>query len=362
MGCCDQGTPLTSPNYQTLIEHDADLASLATRVPYVHDWGLHGTSDFTAVPISVDVGQAFTLGAVTGTGTVTGTQAGHGNHRVAYVHSCPDAADGEMVSLVLGPTGWNNGGAQQGHIHRVREISPGLWEGIAVWTSVFGGGYELINTRGVRWDGTTLFQSDGDLATSADLAFIAREVRVHARERFQFVTPWFNKYHVMPRNPYSQVGQWGLAIGDLVTITAVSGTGFNETNIVVQDINVVGGYVQVQDPVDTGAVPYNITPDGVITPSSTSSQKRFAPFFMASRVVGGSASSATVEWKRWRYEDGPIGPDWSDSRVQRRAIASNAGVPQLATQPGRFALWAAHFHDGSAGSWGQVRMRPVTVP
>jgi hypothetical protein len=360
VGCCDGGVPLTSPDYQTLVEHDAELRSLATRVPYVHDWALHGTDDFTPVVISADDPQVFSLTAVTGTGTVTGTVAGNGNHREAYVHSCPEVADGEMVSLILGPTGWNAGGAQQGHIHRVREISPGLWEGIAVWTAVVGGGYELINTRGVRWDGTTLFQSGGDVASSGDTGFLDRSVRVYARERFQFGA-WFNRYHTMPRNSYGQIGQWGLAVGDLVTITAVSGTGFNETNVAVQEVNTTTGYVQVQDPADTGAVAYAVSPDGLITPSSTSNQKRWTPYWLATRVVGGSASAATVEWMRWRYEDGPVGPPWSDPRVQRRAIASNGSVPELATLPGRFALWGAHFHDGSAGSWGPVSMRPVAA-
>ena len=358
-GCCDGGVPLTSPDYQTLVEHDAELNSLQARVPYEHDWALHGTTDWSPVTITNDAGQVFALTSATGVGTVTGTQAGHGNHRVAYVHSCPSVADGEMVSLVLGPSGWNAGGAQQGHIHRVREISPGLWEGIAVWTAVVGGGYELLNTRGVRWDGTTLFQSGGDVATSADSGFIDRRSRVYARERFNFGA-WFNRYHVMPAAAWGQNGQWGLAIGDLVTVTSVSGTGFDETNVAVQDMNPLNGYVQVQDPAETVAVPYAVSPDGIITPSSTSNQKRWTPYYLATRVVGGTASAATVEWMRWRYEDGgPAWPDWSDARVQRKAIASNGSVPALATQAGQFALWGAHFHDGSAGSWGKVRMRGV---
>jgi hypothetical protein len=359
-GCCDEGVPLTSPNLQSIIEQQAELNSLATRVAYVHDWAVHGTDDFTPVVITDDDPQVFSLTAPTGTGTITGTVAGNGNHRVAYVHSCPAVADGEMTSLILGPTAFATTNAQQGHIHRVREISPGVWEGIAVWTAVVGGGYELINTRGVRWDGVTLQQSNGDIATSADTPFLDRSMRVYARERFQFGA-WFNRYHVLPRNSWGQAGQWGLQNGDLVTITAVSGTGFNETNVAVQEINASTGYLQVQDPADTGAVAYAVSPDGLIIPSSTSSQKRWTPYYLATRVVDGSASAATVEWKRWRYEEGPDGPDWSDARVQRRAITPSAGVPELATEPGQFALWAAHFHTGSAGSWGSVRFRQVTA-
>lgn len=355
MGCCD-GPEITGAGYQTLRQTIGRVEALRYGVGFRHSWTDEGWGAFTPVTISADVGQIFSSTVVTGTGTITGTAAGHGNHRVAYLRDCTEWVDSEMTSLILGPTGWNNGGAQQGHIHRVREISPGLWEGIAVWTAVVGGGYDLINTRGVRWDGSTLFQSDGDAATNADRSFLDRGLRVHARQRFTFGQN-VNEYHCLP------VHLWGLNIGDLVTTTNVSGTGFNETAQAVTNIDRTGGIVQLFDPVESAVVAYAITPAGLLVPAGTNSQKQWAPFFLSSRVIGGTSSAATVEWMRWRGGDfADSRPDWSSPRVQRRAIASNASVPALATGRGKDALWGAHFHDGSAGSWGEASFREVCRP
>ena len=317
-----------------------------------HNWAVDGWAAFDPVTISVDVGQTFSTTAATGTGTVIGTGAGHGNHRVAYLRKGTDKIDGEIESLILGPIGWNNGGAQQGQIHRVREISPGLWEGIAIWTAVVGGDYGLINTRGVRWDGTTLFQSDGDIASSADTPYIDRSLRVWGRQRFQFGS-WINEYHALPAH------LWGLRVSDQVTITSVSGTGFNETAQPVTNVDPIGGIVQLVDPVDTGAVAFAITPGGLITPAGTSSQRKWCPYWLRSRVTGRDPFNQTVEWMRYRW--GEPRPDWSDARVQRRTITANAGVPALAVSEGRDALWAAHFHDGSGGQWGDFRSQVVST-
>lgn len=352
MGCCD-GTPLTSPNYETLAETVGRVDALEFQTDLVHNWATDGWGPFVPVLINADGAQTFATTVVTGSGIITGTQAGSGNMRVAYVRDCTEWVDSEITSLIRGPTGWNTINAQQGHLHRVREVSPGLWEGIAVWTAVVGGDYSLINTRGVRFDGATLFQSDGDLATSTDSATIDRGLRVDARQRFNFVS-WFNEYRCSP------VHLWGLAVGDIVTITSVSGTGFNETGVVVANADRTGGVVQVVDPTDTTAVAYAITPAGLIVPSGVHAQKRWTPYYLRSRVVGGTASVATVEWMRWRLGD-PV-PDWSDPRVQRKAIASNASVPALATQAGKCGLWGAHFTGGSAGVWGEARFREVCRP
>jgi hypothetical protein len=352
VGCCD-GTPLTSPDYQTLSETVGRVDALEYGTDLVHHWGTDGWGPFAPVLINADDAQVFATTVVTGSGVITGTQAGDGNMRVAYVRECTEWTDSEMTSLIVGPAGWNTINAQQGHLHRVREVSPGLWEGIAVWTAVVGGDYSLINTRGVRFDGATLFQSDGDLATSADSSSLDRGLRVEARQRFNFVS-WFNEYRVSPLH------LWGLAVGDIVTITSVSGTGFNETGVAVANADRVGGVVQVGDPSDTTTVAYAITPGGLIVPSGIHAQKRWAPFWLSTRVVGGTASAATVEWLRWRY--GEPRPDWSDARVQRRAIASNANVPALATGPGLCGLWGAHFTGGSSGAYGQARFREVCRP
>lgn len=266
MGCCD-GPEITGAGYETLRQTIAQVAALRYGAGFVHSWTDEGWSPFTPVTMTDDAGQVFATTVVTGTGVITGTQAAHGNHRVAYLRDCTDWVDSEVTSLVYGPVGWNNGGAQQGHLHGVREISPGVWEAIAVWTAVVGGGYELLNVRGVRWDGTTLLQSSGDAATSADQSYIDRALRLWGRQRFQFGS-WINEYHALPPH------LWGLSVGDLVTTTAVSGTGFNETAQPVTNVDRTGGIVQLVDPSDTGAVAFAITPGGLMAPGGVHSQKR----------------------------------------------------------------------------------------
>jgi hypothetical protein len=94
-----------------------------------------------------------------------------------------------------------------------------------------------------------------------------------------------------------------------------------------------------------------------VLPDGNTNQKRWAPFWLSTRVRGGSASSVVVEAKRWRPEDGE--PDWSDARVMRQTIATNGNVPALALGPGSCALWGAHFISTSSGSWGAVRAMEV---
>jgi hypothetical protein len=313
-----------------------------------HNWTTDGWEQFDPVTITVDVGQTFVTSVPTGTGLVLGTGAGHGNHRVAYLRKGTDKVDGEISATILGPVGWNAGGAQQGVIHRVRQISPGLWEGIAVWTAVVGGGYNLINTRGVRWDGVTLFQSDGDLASSADTTFIDRSLRVWARQRFQF-GQWVGEYHALPAH------LWGLAVGDVLNVASVSGLA-DETGRAATVADRISGVVQIQ-PATTGAVAWAPVPAGTITPAGD--EKRWCPFVLRSRVVGHDPFQQTVEWMRYRLGEPP--PDWSDPRVQRKAIAANASVPRLAVDQGLDALWNAHMHDGSGGRWGDLRFQAVAA-
>jgi hypothetical protein len=311
-----------------------------------HNWATDGWEPFEPIVISADGNQAFATSVVTGTGTVIATQPTGGNMRVAHVRSGTEKYDGEITSLIMGPIGWNAGGAQQGHIHRVREVSPGLWEGIAVWTAVVGGGYNMINTRGVRWNGATLFQSDGDVATVGDTPYIDRSLRVYARQRFQF-GQWVSELHALP------VHLWGMVTGDRINVASVTGMA-DETARTVGQANTLGGVVQFE-PVQTGTLAYAVSPAGTITPAGD--EKRWCPFWLRTRVVGGTASAQTVEWMRWRLGD-PT-PDWADPRVQRKAIAANANVPALALGPGRDAIWNAHYVNGSGGRWGDLKFQAV---
>lgn len=307
-----------------------------------HNWATDGWDQFDAVTITVSGAQQFVTTAPTGTGLVIGSQAGDGNHRVAYLRRGTEGIDQEVTTLILPPVGFIATNAQCGHLHRVRQYAPGRWEGIAIWTAVVGGGYNLINTRGVRWDGVTLFQSDGDAASSADAGFIDRSVRVWARQRFQFGT-WVYQLDVTPTHA------WGLAINDRINVTSVSGAP-DETNIPVGNVDTIGGSVQAT-PATTGALAWSPTPAGTVTPASD--QKRYAPFWLRSRVTGRSETSQVVEWMRWRL--GEAMPDWSDPRVQRRTITANANVPALAVSEGRAALWAAHMTAGSGVRFGDLK-------
>jgi hypothetical protein len=317
----------------------------------VHDWDLDGWDPFTPVVISDDDPQVFDLTVASGRGVITGSVADNGNHRVAYLREGTLWADSEITSVIYGPggTAWTGTNGQQGHLHRVREVEPGVWEAIAAWTAVFGGGYETINTRAVRFDGATLFQGDGDIATSADIPFIDRRLAIVSKERTTGFGLFFNNMGVTPAHLY------GLAGGDIVTVDSTDAT-MDQTDIAVNGATPGTGVVQVVEPttLSTSALAVD---RGHITPSGVSRSKRWVPYVMSTRVVGGDATAAVLELKRWRLGDPE--PDWSDPRVQRQDVTANAGVPTVPTEPGLCALWAAHFFGGSTGTFGGLRFRQI---
>jgi hypothetical protein len=319
-----------------------------------HDWVGEGWGPFEAVVMSADGAQAFTQWVADGAGVLTATEPGAGNLRVAYLRDGTDWTDSEMTSLIVGPEGWNGiNNAQQGHLHRVREVEPGLWEGIAVWTAVVGGTYELLNVRGVRFDGATLFQSGGESATRADAGDIDRTVRVLGRERFQFISTWINQFQCLPADLH------GLGPGDIVSIADVSGDGFNEAAIAVGQADRAAGMVQIVEPTDTTTEAFVYTPAGLIRPAGVDGMKRWCPFWLSTRVRGGTDMALTVEIKRWRDRDPE--PDWSDRRVIRHPIAAAGNVPALAPGPGLCGLWGAHFSSGSSASWGALHFRNLSA-
>lgn len=320
-----------------------------------HNWEEEGWASFTPLLMSVDGDQQFVTTVNDGRGRVTGTEPGDGNHRVAYVLDNARATDSEIVSLIWGPTSpWVGNNAQQGHIHRVRQISENMWEGIAFWTSVFGGTYHFIHANGVRFDGTTLGQADGVDSGfgSADSDFIDREVQIAGRER---ITP-FGIERAVVKVVHPDRLQF-IEAGDIITASNFDDAEYNETDTDVVE-NTLHCQLTYNNPSGVSGVdPWASVRRGFITPSGDDEMKRWTPFWLATRVIGGTASNVPVEMMRWRL--GEPQPDWGDSRVQRSFITPSVSVPDLAINEGDPALWAAHFFDGSGGEWGHVEVHSL---
>lgn len=326
----------------------------------IHNWEQNGWGTLTAGTITAHGSQSFTKSVVDGRGRAVSTVNGSGSLREAHLIPGTSWEDSEMRSVIYPPINWDGtaaNNAQQGHIHRVREYSSGNWEGIAIWTSVvFGGDYSYLHASGVRWDGTTLLQgsNSGDYGSS-DSSYIDRKVRVMGYTRFVFGSG-INEYTISHPDYFSYMGS-----GDTITIANMSDTTFNETDVSVNGYTNWSGVVQVVDPSDTTAVSYAATNSGNIVPSGSDSQKRWTPFCMATRVIGGTTSSVPVEVKRWRL--GEPEPDWGDPRVRRGTVTSNANVTSLALGPGQNALWNAHYYGTSSvfsgGEWGDIVCRKL---
>jgi|GEM_PF-2967326 len=338
-----------------LTAHETSTIGSGIHGLILHDWVRHGWTDFTSQTITADGSQSFTQSVSSGRGVLTPTQAADGSHRVAYLRNGTNWADSEIRSVIWGPTAdWNGVNAQQGHIHRVREVTTGVYEGIAIWTSVvFGGDYSFLHVAGVRFNGTTLWQSGSESGnfSSTDSVYIDRRARIIARDRIQFGSG-INRYQIADANRFEH-----MVVGDIVTTENDADSTFNKSNTAIGILDINGGSVQLVVS-DNDTVAWGLS--GVtaqITPSGVDSQKRWTPFVMATRVVGGDANTVPVEVKRWRL--GEPEPDWSDKRVRRGNTLSNGNVPSLALGPGSCALWGAHFHASNGGAWGNISFREL---
>lgn len=325
---------------------DGRVDRLEARVE--HRWDVHDWSVFTPVVITADgdTDPEFTLSVSAGAGVVSNADS-ETSLRVAYLRDgTEDWVDSGMRSLFLAPATWNGNNVQQGHLHRVRALGGGVYEGVAIWTSVvFGGTMANLHCKSVRFDGTTLAQSGNSGAaadpSAADSAYIDRTLALTGMFRSTGFGLFFNNYVCIPNHLY------GLAQGDIVTIDSNTST-YDETNVAVNGAAPGTGRVQVIEPTTQSTTALAVD-TGTIRPSSTSEMKRWAPFWMATRVIGD-----VVYIKRWRPEEGE--PSWSNARVQRVTLATDADVPSLAAGPGACGLWAAHFYGGSSGSWGDIDM------
>lgn len=327
--------PMTSPDFQLLLD-------LAGDVPLVHDFGRVGWEGFRQVVMTADGAQGLATSVnALGAGVVTATAAAGGNYRACYLREGTTARDSEIESVIVGPSGWEQGTCQQGHLHRVREIEPGVWEGIGFWTSDFGADYGTIHVNAVRFDGTDILQGTA-VASAADLGYIDRSARVVGALRFTFFGLWINEYTLQQPRVLDNVVN-----GELVSVVSMGDATFNESNVAVLNSVTNGGTVQVIDPVSTTPVAYFPTGSGLVVPQND--QKYVVPYRLRSRVVGGDGDALVGEHMRWLPFEAR--PAWSSKRVQRVPIAPSVGVPQLAHLGGESGLWAGHFLNGKSGAW-----------
>ena len=316
-----------------------------------HAWERHGWDGWDEVTITEHGSQVVDRSIDGARGVVTGPGP-EGALRVALLRRGTEWRDGEVRSIIHGPTPgtWTGNNAQQGHLHRVRPIGDGWWEGIAVWTSVvFGRGYEYLHVASVRWDGTTLLQSSNDGgAGDRDVAWIDRRLQLVTKDRIDFAGFPITRLGVVPSHGY------GLAAGTLVAVDADDDT-FDTASVEVQGFDAPAGFVQaIYGP--TPVTPVSLTTArGHVTPAGAHSQRRWCPFGLATRVVGGDDQAVTVEIKRWRAGWDPE-PGWDDPRVMRATVTPDGGgnVPEMALGPGLHGLWVAHLHGGSSAAFGPV--------
>lgn len=337
-----------------LDSHEQALLSGDVHGVVEHNWGRHAWADLAIVVRTPDPAADWQRTVQNGRGVVTAVQpSGGGSLRTVAMHPATSWADGEIRSLILPPSQWLGTNTQMGHSHRLREISPGVWEAINIWTSiVFGGTYADLLVASVRNDGVNpTLQSATANDTGNETASIDRRSAIRAHTRFSFGAN-FNAYRVVPTRGLLTT----LAAGDLVTIADMADTTFNETSVPLDGgPDLLAEQVRVIDPTHSTAVPWTHDFAGHITPSGVSAMKRWAPFYLATRVRGGTTSSVPVEIKRWRK--GEPEPGWDDPRVRRVDVVPNANVPAMPLGPGLHGILDAHLHSSTSQSWGDLQFR-----
>lgn len=319
-----------------------------------HNWGRHTWADFDVIVRTPDPDADWERTVSNGKGVVTAVQpSGGGSLRTAAVRPDTGWVDAEIRSLILPPSKWTGTNTQMGHTHRFREISPGTYEAINIWTSVvFGGDYGVLHVAAVRNDGINpTLQSAVANDTGNENASIDRRSAIRAHTRFTFGAV-FNSYRVTPGRGLLNT----LVAGDLVTIADMADSTFNETAIALDGgPDPLAEQIRVIDPTHSTTVAWTDDFAGHVTPAGTSAQKRWAPFYLATRVTGGTVNSVPVEIKRWRK--GEPEPGWDDARVRRVDVVPNANVPAMPLGPGLHGILDAHLHDNTSQSWGDLQFR-----
>lgn len=258
-----------------------------------HDWTLNGWDPFFKVVINIHGNDSYSDTIVTGRGRITGTGT-NGNRREWRLHRDTNFANSEVRSLWWGGSVWDSGGSgatpQMGHVHRAKEVAPGVWQGWVVSNNIFLTEQNTINQN--IWEGagtsTLILGSRGGSKTFP----LARTLQVTGVTRVNFLG-WINQYVVNPKHMY------GIKNGDLVTTTSLDST-FVET----------GQPVTVDYATGAANIPEAVTQSGVAakfdvgTITVTGAGKHW-PYWVASRLIG---NVLTV--KAWRFKEDE--PDWGD--------------------------------------------------
>lgn len=326
----------------------------------VHDWNRDGWSAFTSETISLGdlaLTTPWTQSVVNNRGRLTAISGStqQGGMRVAYLRAGTSWRDSEITSVFHAPSYWSTNNAQIGHMHRIQPIAGStFWMAIAIWTSVvFGGDYGFLHAAVARFGPqsyvTVHLGPSSSLGTS-NAEYLDRTQTVLSVNRFDFLGAKFNQYFVGGGNAL-----------ELPDSTTVSFSGFADAtfNLTTSNVTIEPnlGLIQAGHPTATTTAAAQAT-TGQVRPAGASAQLRWAPYYLSTRVVGGSATSINVQIKRWRPDEGEV--PWSSVRSMSVTLTtSNPLIPTVPTEAGYCGLWGAHVYDGTFVEWGDMRFRRI---
>jgi len=312
--------------------HEATLLDAGAHGLMERTWIEHGTTGLTRVVMTQDGANSFVASVTDRWLTITAQGSG-GNQREAFLLPDSDAEDSELVSL-LGPADTLAPGvAQWWHLHRVVEVSPGVWRAFAVWTDTTIPLPTLLNLNVVEFTGAASmsFNPGGinsALATALDtLRYcpITRARRAGGVVTAHTPVPWLPK------------------VGDTGNLVNMAATGFNITGATVTAVDQTRrtfAWAQAgSDATDADA-------GGTWEPATRTAT---IPHMLATRLIGN-----TLYAKQWRPEEPE--PDWADpGRVFAHTIS--AGSPAPPTGEGVNAVAAAHMQTPNRLRFGGTRSR-----
>jgi hypothetical protein len=313
----------------------------------VHSWRKDGWTPFDQFTISVDRSTTNTVSVNEDRGRITSAGT-DGSFREIRAHEDTNWEDSEIVSLWWSPSVMDTGTAtpQMGHVHRFKEISPGVWSGYVVTNNITFSAYSTWNQNIWQTNLTTLtLGSNGGNKVFTDA--LNRQLGVQAVSRFTGFGLWFNDYRVVPNH------LWGLAAGDVVSADVGDAT-FDETNLAVNAVNTIVGNVQLNE--NTVAQQVAVAQKfetGTITPQS---HRRWFPSWVKTQLRG-----TVLRVKVWRYMEPE--PDWGQASNVVTFDTAGAGNPAPnATAPtgsGLCGVVGAHLRNSAYMEYGDMTFRKL---